>query len=139
MYKVVLLRHGESTWNRENRFTGWTDVGLSEKGVQSCEVVGVDGTAADMTAEARGMSPRRPTWTPVCCGCPSHCLPVRFHGIRRQGPGAWPGAPNVVTTTPHQLLRTSRRRPPVPSPHVICSCEAVLEQPACHSGCRGSG
>jgi 2,3-bisphosphoglycerate-dependent phosphoglycerate mutase len=33
MYKVVLLRHGESTWNRENRFTGWTDVDLSEKGV----------------------------------------------------------------------------------------------------------
>jgi len=33
MYKVVLLRHGESTWNLENKFTGWTDVGLSEKGV----------------------------------------------------------------------------------------------------------
>ena len=32
MYKVVLLRHGESDWNRENRFTGWTDVDLSEKG-----------------------------------------------------------------------------------------------------------
>jgi len=32
MYKVVLLRHGESTWNQENRFTGWTDVDLSEKG-----------------------------------------------------------------------------------------------------------
>jgi len=32
MYKVVLLRHGESTWNKENRFTGWTDVELSEKG-----------------------------------------------------------------------------------------------------------
>jgi 2,3-bisphosphoglycerate-dependent phosphoglycerate mutase len=32
MYTVVLLRHGESTWNRENRFTGWTDVDLSEKG-----------------------------------------------------------------------------------------------------------
>jgi 2,3-bisphosphoglycerate-dependent phosphoglycerate mutase len=31
---LVLLRHGESTWNKENRFTGWTDVGLSEKGVQ---------------------------------------------------------------------------------------------------------
>ena len=31
-YKLVLLRHGESTWNLENRFTGWTDVGLSEKG-----------------------------------------------------------------------------------------------------------
>lgn len=33
MRKLVLLRHGESTWNKENRFTGWTDVDLSEKGV----------------------------------------------------------------------------------------------------------
>src|SRR5512136_2491964 len=33
MYKIVLLRHGESTWNMENRFTGWTDVDLSERGV----------------------------------------------------------------------------------------------------------
>ncbi len=33
MIKLVLLRHGESIWNLENRFTGWTDVGLSEKGV----------------------------------------------------------------------------------------------------------
>ncbi len=28
MYKIVLLRHGESDWNKENRFTGWTDVDL---------------------------------------------------------------------------------------------------------------
>ena len=34
MTKLVLLRHGESTWNKENRFTGWTDVDLSEKGRQ---------------------------------------------------------------------------------------------------------
>ncbi len=34
MYTVVLLRHGESTWNQENRFTGWTDVDLTEKGRQ---------------------------------------------------------------------------------------------------------
>ena len=33
-YKLVLLRHGQSTWNLENRFTGWTDVGLSELGEQ---------------------------------------------------------------------------------------------------------
>ena len=37
MYKVVLLRHGESTWNQENRFTGWTDVGLSDKGVEEAK------------------------------------------------------------------------------------------------------
>lgn len=34
MYKIVLLRHGESVWNKENRFTGWTDVDLTDKGVQ---------------------------------------------------------------------------------------------------------
>ncbi len=34
MHKLVLLRHGESIWNKENLFTGWTDVGLSEKGAQ---------------------------------------------------------------------------------------------------------
>jgi len=34
MFKLVLLRHGESEWNKENRFTGWTDVGLSERGVE---------------------------------------------------------------------------------------------------------
>ena len=34
MFKLVLLRHGESTWNKENRFTGWTDVDLSEQGVK---------------------------------------------------------------------------------------------------------
>ena len=32
MYKLVLVRHGQSTWNLENRFTGWTDVGLTEQG-----------------------------------------------------------------------------------------------------------
>ena len=32
--KLVLLRHGESTWNKESRFTGWTDVDLPEKGLK---------------------------------------------------------------------------------------------------------
>jgi 2,3-bisphosphoglycerate-dependent phosphoglycerate mutase len=34
MYKLVLIRHGESLWNKENRFTGWTDIDLSERGVK---------------------------------------------------------------------------------------------------------
>ena len=33
MYTLVLVRHGESLWNRENRFTGWVDIELSEKGL----------------------------------------------------------------------------------------------------------
>ena len=40
MYKVVLLRHGESVWNKENRFTGWTDVDLSERGVAEAHQAG---------------------------------------------------------------------------------------------------
>lgn len=40
MYEIVLIRHGESAWNRENRFTGWTDVPLSEKGVQEARAAG---------------------------------------------------------------------------------------------------
>lgn len=40
MKKIVLLRHGESTWNNENRFTGWTDVGLSEKGLVEAVAAG---------------------------------------------------------------------------------------------------
>jgi len=40
MYKIVLLRHGESQWNKENRFTGWTDVDLSEKGEEEARKAG---------------------------------------------------------------------------------------------------
>jgi len=40
MLKLVLLRHGESLWNRENRFTGWTDVGLSESGYREAHAAG---------------------------------------------------------------------------------------------------
>ena len=40
MYKVVLLRHGESDWNKENRFTGWTDVDLSEQGRREARTAG---------------------------------------------------------------------------------------------------
>jgi len=40
MKKIVLLRHGESVWNKENRFTGWTDVPLSDKGIQEAKEAG---------------------------------------------------------------------------------------------------
>lgn len=40
MHKLVLIRHGESDWNRQNRFTGWTDVDLSEQGRQEAKAAG---------------------------------------------------------------------------------------------------
>lgn len=40
MYKLVLIRHGESTWNLENRFTGWTDVDLTDTGIEQAKDAG---------------------------------------------------------------------------------------------------
>ena len=40
MFKLVLIRHGESTWNQENRFTGWTDVDLNAKGLGEAKAAG---------------------------------------------------------------------------------------------------
>ena len=40
IYKVVFLRHGESEWNKTNRFTGWTDVKLTENGVEEAKFAG---------------------------------------------------------------------------------------------------
>lgn len=40
MKQLVLVRHGQSIWNLENRFTGWTDVGLSEKGIEQAKEAG---------------------------------------------------------------------------------------------------
>ncbi len=52
MYKVVLLRHGESVWNQENRFTGWTDVDLTDKGraeaKSAAELLRANGFAFDI-------------------------------------------------------------------------------------------
>jgi 2,3-bisphosphoglycerate-dependent phosphoglycerate mutase len=52
MKKIVLLRHGESTWNQENRFTGWTDVDLTPQGIQEAQSAGrllrEDGFAFDI-------------------------------------------------------------------------------------------
>ena len=41
MFTVVLLRHGESIWNKSNRFTGWTDVDLSDKGITEAKQAGI--------------------------------------------------------------------------------------------------
>lgn len=40
MYKIVLMRHGESAWDLENRFTGWVDVDLTPKGVEEAKIAG---------------------------------------------------------------------------------------------------
>jgi 2,3-bisphosphoglycerate-dependent phosphoglycerate mutase len=66
MYKVVLLRHGESTWNMENRFTGWTDVDLSERGFAEAHSAGLllkDGYVFDVAFTSVLKRAIRTLWT----------------------------------------------------------------------------
>ena len=66
MIKLVLLRHGESVWNRENIFTGWTDVDLSEKGISEARSAGAllkkEGYAFDMAFTSRLKRAIRTLW-----------------------------------------------------------------------------
>jgi 2,3-bisphosphoglycerate-dependent phosphoglycerate mutase len=65
--KLVLIRHGESTWNKENRFTGWTDVDLSEKGRQEAleggRVLKADGYTFDVAYTSVLKRAIRTLWT----------------------------------------------------------------------------
>ena len=67
MTKLVLIRHGESTWNKENRFTGWTDVDLSEKGRQEAreggEVLKKEGYTFDVAYTSVLKRAIRTLWT----------------------------------------------------------------------------
>ena len=67
MTKLVVVRHGESTWNKENRFTGWTDVDLSEKGRQEAKDAGVvlkaEGYAFDVAYTSVLKRAIRTLWT----------------------------------------------------------------------------
>jgi len=58
MRKLVLLRHGESEWNRENRFTGWTDVDLSPAGIAEARAGGRQLKADGRLIAAGPMDPR---------------------------------------------------------------------------------
>ena len=60
MRKLVLLRHGESDWNRENRFTGWTDVDLSEKGRQEAKEAGAALKAESLVEDPRTFNANHP-------------------------------------------------------------------------------
>ena len=72
MHKVVLLRHGESTWNKENRFTGWTDVDLSEKGRNEARDAGIllrdEGFIFDVAYTSVLKRAIRTCWMPIRCG-----------------------------------------------------------------------
>jgi len=95
MRKLILVRHGESIWNQENRFTGWTDVDLSQTGrdeahqaSQALNAAGVTFGVAWVSTKRLSASTSRPesrwctSWTPSYCrfGITTSGIRNRLHG-----------------------------------------------------------
>ncbi|HMD37355.1 MAG TPA: 2,3-diphosphoglycerate-dependent phosphoglycerate mutase [Vicinamibacterales bacterium] len=123
MHKVVLLRHGESTWNRENRFTGWTDVDLSEKGRDEAREAGrllkEGGYAFDIAYTSVLKRAIRTLWIALD-GIDQMWLPVEKHWrLNERHYGALQGLNKAETTAKHgeaqvKIWRRSYDIPPPP-------------------------
>ena len=123
MYKVVLLRHGESTWNKENRFTGWTDVDLSDTGIEEARRAGQllagDGYTFDVAYTSVLKRAIRTLWI-VLDEMDRMWLPVHRHWrLNERHYGALQGLNKAETARRHgdeqtQIWRRSYDIPPPP-------------------------
>ena len=124
MHKVVLLRHGESTWNKENRFTGWTDVDLSERGRDEAREAGPPAArkaATSSTSRTRRCSSARSarcgsrSTRSICCGFRS----TKSWRLNERHYGALQGLNKAETAAKHgeaqiKIWRRSYDIPPPP-------------------------
>jgi len=125
MYKIVLLRHGESVWNQENRFTGWTDVGLTEKGyaeaVAAGQLLKKEGFAFDIAYTSVLRRAIKTLWT-VLEEMDRMWIPVQHSWrLNERHYGALPGLNKAETATKfgdEQVLiwRRAYDTPPPPLP-----------------------
>jgi 2,3-bisphosphoglycerate-dependent phosphoglycerate mutase len=123
MHKVVLLRHGESTWNKENRFTGWTDVDLSERGreeaLEAGRLLQEGGYTFDL-AFTSVLKRAIKTLDTVLDTLDLHWIPVEKHWrLNERHYGALQGLNKAETTAKHgeaqtQIWRRSYDIPPPP-------------------------
>jgi len=122
MYKIVLLRHGESIWNKENLFTGWTDVDLSENGANEAKEAGIvlkqQGFNFDLVYTSVLKRAIRTAWT-VLDGMDLMWVPVRHDWrLNERHYGALQGLNKAETAAKYgeQQVKTWRRsydiRPP---------------------------
>jgi 2,3-bisphosphoglycerate-dependent phosphoglycerate mutase len=121
MPRLVLLRHGQSTWNQQNRFTGWTDVDLSEKGVLEAQAAGrllrEEGFEFDYTYVSYLKRAIRTLWI-VLDEMDRMWLPVERHWrLNERHYGALQGLNKAETAEQHgaeqvQIWRRSYATPP---------------------------
>jgi 2,3-bisphosphoglycerate-dependent phosphoglycerate mutase len=122
MHKVVLLRHGESDWNRENRFTGWTDVDLSTTGFEearrAARVLAEQGFTFDLAYTSLLKRAIRTLWI-VLDGMDLMWVPVhRSWRLNERHYGALQGLNKAETAAKHgdEQVRVWRRSYDVPPP-----------------------
>ena len=99
MHKLVLIRHGESTWNLENRFTGWTDVDLTPTGLQQAI------TAGKLLKVEREREERSTYVLEVRAGLPAEALERRCEEVAEQAHRLWEAGPEVGLELPGLRLR----------------------------------
>ena len=122
MPRLVLLRHGESTWNKENRFTGWTDVDLSEKGLEeareSARLLGEQGMSFDVAYTSVLKRAIRTCWI-VLDGLDLLWIPIeRNWRLNERHYGALQGLNKAETAARHGAEQTLiwRRSYDIPPP-----------------------
>ncbi len=129
MIKLVLLRHGESTWNKENRFTGWTDVDLSEQGkveaLEAGKLLKVEGYQFDVAHSSVLTRAIKTLWT-VLNELDQVWLPVKKSWrLNERHYGALQGLNKAETAAKHgdEQVKIWRRSYDVPPPALEASDE----------------
>ena len=119
-YKLVLVRHGESTWNKENRFTGWTDVDLSETGVKEAQEAG--DRLKDWKFDVVHTSVLKraiKTWNGIAEVIKHHHIPIQKHWrLNERHYGALQGLNKSETAEKHgeEQVKVWRRAYNIPPP-----------------------
>lgn len=140
IYKVVFLRHGESTWNKENRFTGWTDVMLTENGVKEAQFAGQllkqNGYQFDV-AHTSVLTRAIMTYNTVATELGCHYIPVYKHWrLNERHYGALQGLNKAETAEKHgeEKVTLWRRSFDVPPPELSLDDERHPRFDARYSG-----
>jgi 2,3-bisphosphoglycerate-dependent phosphoglycerate mutase len=127
MPKVVFLRHGESTWNAENRFTGWADVDLSPKGVEEAKEAGrclqEKGYKFDVIFTSMLRRAIKTTWY-VCMESENFSMPViNSWRLNERHYGGLQGLNKAETAAKHgeEQVKIWRRSYDVPPPSIDIS------------------
>jgi 2,3-bisphosphoglycerate-dependent phosphoglycerate mutase len=119
-YKIVLVRHGESIWNKENRFTGWTDVDLSEVGAK--EAIEAGERLKDWkfdVVHASVLKRAIKTWNGIAEVTDQHHLPINKHWrLNERHYGALQGLNKSETAEKHgeEQVKIWRRAYNIPPP-----------------------